>query len=163
MTLKRISKKWNNQNFMAQAKRTVKKEKAPERYYSALGRRKSSVVRVRLFPTKDETPPADNVMVNDKKLKIFFPLAELQEIVVSPLAVAGGEVKFRVLAFARGGGIRGQAEAARLAVARALVKFNEKLRQSLRAAGYLTRDDRAVERKKAGLKKARRAPQWKKR
>lgn len=148
---------------MAQAKKTVKKEKAKEKYYAAIGRRKSSIVRVRLFETEADTPAVDNVIMNEKKLKVFLPLADLQEIVVSPFAVAGGEIKFRVQANARGGGIRGQAEAARLAIARALVKFNEDLRKSLRAAGYLTRDDRAVERKKAGLKKARRAPQWKKR
>jgi len=133
------------------------------KYFSGIGRRKSSVARVRLFQKKTEVSLADSVTINERKLKDFFPLAELRDTVLAPFAIMSSKEPLKISVKVAGGGIRGQAEAIRLGIARALVKYDENLRKALRDAGYLTRDDRVVERKKAGLKKARRAPQWKKR
>lgn len=129
-----------------------------EKYYEAVGRRKTSVARVRLYET---TKPA--CIVNGKDFQEYFTIDELR------MAATGAMRKMKVMdnfltsVMVSGGGIRGQAEAMRLATARALVKYNEEFHQRLKKAGYLRRDARAVERKKFGLKKARRAPQWNKR
>lgn len=144
-------------------KEVRRNSKRDGKYFSGIGRRKSSVARVRLLREKTEIPLADSVTINKRKLKDFFPLTELQDIVLAPFATMGADKSLRVSAKVTGGGIRGQAEAVRLGIARVLVKYDGNLRKGLRDAGYLTRDSRVVERKKAGLKKARRAPQWKKR
>lgn len=144
-------------------KGSEKKSKKGGKYFFGIGRRKSAVARVQIFQEKTETALADSVTINERKLKDFFPLAELQDIVLAPFALMESKKPLKVLVKVSGGGIRGQAEAVRLGIARTLVECNESLRKALRDAGYLTRDDRVVERKKAGLKKARRAPQWKKR
>lgn len=133
------------------------KLKAP-RYYEAVGRRKTAIARVRLW-TRGEK----EFLVNEKPLLQYFPTPELQETARASLQKMNVEDKFRVVAKVRGGGSSAQAEAIRHGVARALVLFNPDFKKRLRKAGYLTRDPRMRERKKFGLKRARRAPQWAKR
>lgn len=128
------------------------------RYWEAVGRRKTAVARVRLF-TRGEK----EIVVNEKPYRNYFPLPEIQDIVTSPLVRMKNIEKFRVLVHVSGGGMRGQAEAIRHAISRALVKFNPDFKKRLRRVGFLTRDPRMKERKKFGLKGARRAPQWQKR
>lgn len=131
---------------------------ASNAYYEGVGRRKRAVARVRLF-TKGEKEFA----VNGKAYTKYFPTAELQFIADGALRKMKVGDKFMVVSKVKGGGISAQAEAVRHGIARALVKFNLDFRKRLKKAGYLRRDPREVERKKFGLKKARRAPQWAKR
>jgi len=128
-------------------------QKTAERYYEGIGRRKRASARVRLVSRKKY------FIINDRELKEFFPIEELSNIARESLS---GQ-KFGVSVKVGGGGIKSQAEAIRLGIARALVKFDEALRPALKTSGFLKRDPRKVERKKPGLKKARRAPQWQKR
>lgn len=128
-----------------------------ESYKEGIGRRKTAVARVRLYKGKGE------ILVNNKTLEEYFPLAEQKETVLSPLKITNTLGQFRVSVKVRGGGFTGQAEAIRLGLSRALVLSNPEFKSLLRHYGYLTRDSREVERKKYGLKKARRAPQWQKR
>ncbi len=140
-------------------KKTIKKEKKTEnRYFEATGKRKTSVARVRLY-----TQGGKDIIVNGKNYKQYFCTAEMQEIVFSPLEKMKCENHFMITAKIFGGGIHSQAEAMRHGISRALVEFNPEFRKRLRRAGYITRDPRARERKKFGLKRARRAPQWSKR
>lgn len=125
-------------------------------YFEARGSRKSSVARVRLYAHKK------GVTVNERDLETYFPLARQQEAVLAPLRLVGRE-DLGITAHVVGGGLMAQSEAIRLGVARALLKVNPDLRIRLRGAEMLTRDSREVERKKYGLKKARRASQWAKR
>ena len=138
----------------------------PEKYYQTEGRRKTAVARVRLFTSKT-SPSEDGIhqifSVNDKTLKQYFPLSEFQQIAKSSLERMKCLDKFKVSARVKGGGLRAQAEAIRHGTARGLVLFNPEFRKRLKAAGFLTRDPRMRERKKFGLKRARRAPQWSKR
>jgi len=129
-----------------------------ERYFEAVGRRKTAVARVRL-----QTQGSKEILINDKTLEKYFPVLEWQQIVQESLNQADSLDKFRVVVKVKGGGLHAQAEAVRHGIARALMKFNPELRQRLKKAGFLTRDSRMRERKKFGLKRARRAPQWKKR
>jgi small subunit ribosomal protein S9 len=122
-----------------------------------LGRRKEAVVQVKFAPGRGE------ILVNGKPLAEYFPHFEWQNLIRAPFVAVGLEKNFNVAARAKGGGIKGQAEALRLAIARALVKENAELRGSLKALGFLSRDARVKERKKYGHKKARRSPQWSKR
>lgn len=126
-------------------------------YYWGTGRRKSSVARVRLVPGKG------NITVNENELDKYFGYETLKVIVKQPLVLTGLLEKFDVIAKVVGGGFTGQAGAIRHGVARALLKADETLRGSLKKAGFLTRDPRMKERKKYGLKAARRAPQFSKR
>lgn len=128
-----------------------------EKYYEAVGRRKAATARVRLFTKNKE------ILVNDKPLAKYFTIARLQREAVSPLDKMKIADKLGVVAKVQGGGIMAQSEAIRLGIARALIEFNPIFRKRLRKLGLLTRDSRVVERKKPGLKKARRAPQWTKR
>jgi small subunit ribosomal protein S9 len=128
-----------------------------EKQKNAVGRRKEAVTRV--FLSKG----SGTITINDRDYKEYFPLVYLQNQVELPLKTVEGLDKFDVKINATGGGIKGQAEAAKLGIARALVEMNEELRPVLRAAGLLTRDPRAVERKKPGKKKARRSFQFSKR
>lgn len=128
------------------------------RYWEAVGRRKTSIARVRLF-TKGEK----FFLVNDKDYKIYFPTLDLQESALSPLKKMKCIDRFSMSAKVIGGGIHSQAEAVKHGVSRALVEFNPDFQKRLRRAGYMTRDPRMKERKKFGLKRARRAPQWQKR
>ena len=141
-------------------KRQVLKKPAakPERYFEAVGRRKTSVARVRLF-TKGEK----NFLVNNKTLEVYFPTFELQKTAQAALEKMSCLGKFKVSALVKGGGLHSQAEAVRHGTVRALVIFNPDFRKGLKKTGFLTRDPRMRERKKFGLKRARRAPQWQKR
>lgn len=125
--------------------------------YMGTGRRKKSVARVRLVPGNG------NVVVNKRDIENYFGLETLRVIVNQPLVLTGAKEKFDVLVNVHGGGFTGQAGAIRHGIARALVKSDEALKSELKKAGFLTRDPRMTERKKPGLKKARRAPQFSKR
>ena len=126
--------------------------------YQGTGRRKSSVARVRLIPGKGE------ILVNKKPLDEYFGMEILKREVKRPFSVAGCEGKFDVVATVHGGGTTGQAGALRHGIARALCEADkEAYRPALKSAGFLTRDPRMKERKKYGLKKARRASQFSKR
>ena len=125
--------------------------------YYGTGRRKTAVARVRLFPG------SGRFMVNGRPADQYFPLRSLQTIIEQPLRVTGNMGKFDVLAKVEGGGITGQAGAVRHGLSRALLKVDQVLRPSLKKEGLLTRDPRMKERKKYGLKGARRAPQFSKR
>ena len=135
-----------------------KKVKGTIEYFEAIGRRKTAVARIRIW-TKGKV----ELLVNGKPYKDYFTTAELQQVSSSSLEKMKCLDKFRVQIIVKGGGIRGQAEAIRHGTARALVLFNPDFKKRLRKAGYLTRDPRMRERKKFGLKRARRAPQWQKR
>ena len=128
-------------------------------YISAVGRRKSAIARVRLSAKEAD---GLKITVNGRDMKGFFMYQEWQNVVTSPLTLTGN-LKREVSVLVRGGGTNGQAEAIRHGISRALVSLDETLKATLRKAGYLTRDPRAKERKKPGLKRARRAPQWSKR
>ncbi len=126
--------------------------------YQGTGRRKSSVARVRLIPGKGE------ILVNKKPLDEYFGMELLKREVKRPFAIAGCEGKFDVVATVTGGGTTGQAGALRHGISRALCEADrEAYRPALKSAGFLTRDPRVKERKKYGLKKARRASQFSKR
>lgn len=168
----------------------IKKEKEPavkgnasvkagkDRYIEAVGRRKSAIARVRIYPStnkalksvsEDEEAGSGGVFnvsslditVNDKPIDGYFSLNRDRGTVAAPFIALSAS--FRTTIKVLGGGTSSQAEAARLGLARALNGLNEKWRKPLRAAGYLTRDSRKVERKKPGLRKARRPQQWRKR
>ena len=130
----------------------------PNRYFEAIGRRKTAVARVRLFTRGDK-----QFLVNNKEYQNYFPLKEDQETSTASMRKMKCLDKFKVTVIVRGGGRSAQAEAVRHGTARVLVDFNANFKKRLRKVGYLTRDPRMRERKKFGLKKARRAPQWAKR
>jgi small subunit ribosomal protein S9 len=125
--------------------------------YYGTGRRKKSVARVRLVPGDGK------IIINDRPIDDYFGLETLKVIVKQPLTLTNTLSKFDVLCKVIGGGFTGQAGAIRHGIARALLKADEELRPALKKAGFLTRDPRMKERKKPGLKKARRAPQFSKR
>ena len=127
-----------------------------ETYYGT-GRRKSSTARVYLRPGTGE------ITINKRPIDVFFGRKTARMIVRQPLEVANLEGKFDIAVSVSGGGTTGQAGAIRHGLTRALMEYDESLRQSLRQAGYVTRDAREVERKKVGLRKARRATQFSKR
>ncbi|MBI5218518.1 MAG: 30S ribosomal protein S9 [Bacteroidia bacterium] len=124
---------------------------------NTIGRRKSAVARIYLKEGKGK------ITVNERDFKEFFPTEQLQYIVIQPLKVMQVTEKYDVHINIEGGGIKGQAEAVRMAIARALVKINPEDKPALRANGFLTRDPREVERKKPGRKKARKRFQFSKR
>ncbi len=127
------------------------------RYYEAVGRRKRAVARVRLYPGNGQ------VVVNDKTLAEYFGRGEHQQDALAPLQLANSADAYNLSVVVKGGGITGQAEAIRHGVARALLLIDPQLRTLLKRAGFLTRDPREKERKKPGLKRARKAPQYTKR
>ena len=126
-------------------------------YYYGTGRRKSSVARVRVYPGTGK------ITINDRDIDNYFGLETLKLIVRQPLALTGTAEKFDIVCRVSGGGVTGQAGAIRHGLSRALLQFDENLRPALKKAGFLTRDPRMKERKKYGLKAARRAPQFSKR
>jgi small subunit ribosomal protein S9 len=128
-----------------------------EKQKNAVGRRKEAVTRV--FLTKGD----GKITVNGKDYKSYFPLVYLQNQVESPLRTIESTDKFDVVVNATGGGVKGQAEAVKLGIARALLQINPEYRPALKEAGLLTRDPRSVERKKPGKKKARKSFQFSKR
>lgn len=125
--------------------------------YMATGRRKKAIARVRLVPGEGK------VVINKRDIENFFGLETLRVIVNQPLVLTETKDKYDVLVNVYGGGLAGQAGAIRHGIARALVKSDESLKPELKSAGFLTRDPRMKERKKYGLKKARRASQFSKR
>jgi len=127
------------------------------RYYEAVGRRKRAVARVRLYPGDGQ------VVINDKELQDYFGRPQDWMDVLAPLKLTQSDASFNLSVLVKGGGITGQAQAIRHGVARALLLTDPDLRASLRRAGHLTRDPREKERKKPGLKRARKAPQYTKR
>ncbi|HVE80600.1 MAG TPA: 30S ribosomal protein S9 [Candidatus Dormibacteraeota bacterium] len=131
--------------------------KAKGKYHYGLGRRKEAIATARLYPGKGE------IFVNDAPAESYFNNATLIHLLNQPIVLAGYDKKFEVSLRVEGGGKHGQAEAARLAITRALTELNEDLRGTLKKAGYLSRDPREKERKKPGLKRARKAPQFSKR
>lgn len=144
-------------------KHQPEQETTQEHYIEALGRRKTSRARVRLIPLEKQANLRDVFIVNNKPYLDYFPTLELQTIITSPLKLTNNLSKYKVSAKIIGGGIRGQAEALRLSISKALVKVDNTLRPQLKAASFLTRDPRMKERRKYGLKKARKGPQWAKR
>ncbi|MGB0757648.1 MAG: 30S ribosomal protein S9 [Patescibacteria group bacterium] len=126
-------------------------------YHYAVGRRKSAIATVRLYPKG-----SGKIYVNGKELSEYFPIETDQITLVSPLTVTSNQ-GVDITIHVQGGGTTGQAEASRLGIARALIEWNADLRPVLKAQGLLTRDARVKERKKPGLKRARRAPQFSKR
>ncbi|MBB3039647.1 30S ribosomal protein S9 [Hoyosella altamirensis] len=128
-----------------------------DRPIQTVGRRKEAVVRVRLLPG------SGNFKLNGRSLEAYFPNKVHQQIIKAPLVTVDREVSFDIHARLHGGGPSGQAGALRLAIARALIEVTPDDRPALKKAGFLTRDARATERKKYGLKKARKAPQYSKR
>ena len=127
-------------------------------YKEAVGRRKTAIARVRLFPSAKMS-----MQINDKELEGYFPTSHLQGIVLGPMNKLKITSKFKITAHIYGGGINAQAEALRHGIARALVSHDAELRKKMKKEGFLKRDPRAKERRKFGLKKARKAPQWSKR
>ena len=126
-------------------------------YFYGTGRRKKSVARVRVYPGTGK------ITINDRDIDDYFGLETLKLIVRQPLALTGTTEKFDIVVRVAGGGVTGQAGAIRHGLSRALLQFDENLRPALKKAGFLTRDPRMKERKKYGLKGARRAPQFSKR
>lgn len=141
---------------MSAEKHTTKKEK----YVEAVGRRKTAIARVRITPSSKNT-----ITVNGKALNEFFTVSNLQKVALASLEkfTEATEEKFNVVAKTIGGGMAGQAEAIRHGIARALITHLPAQRTTMKKEGFLTRDQRAKERRKFGLKKARKAPQWSKR
>lgn len=127
-----------------------------KQYIEAVGRRKTASARVRITPAK-----MSSVVVNNRSAEEYFPVAVMVENVYAPMKVLG--VHYAVSARVAGGGLKAQAEAVRHGIARAIVDTNPDQRKDMKVRGYLKRDPRAKERKKFGLKAARRAPQWSKR
>jgi len=136
----------------------VKKDKN-QKFLETIGRRKTSSARVRLFPYLE----SKEIIVNNKPYKEYFPFFSWQKVIEAPLEKLNFLGKFGFSIKVRGGGVSSQAEACRHGIARALVLFDPSLKKDLKDLGFLTRDPRMRERKKFGLKRARRAPQWSKR
>lgn len=130
----------------------------PTKFFEAVGRRKTAIAQVRLFTVGEKS-----IIINNKFLEKYFPQPFLQKIVLSPLETMKCVGKFGASIIVRGGGITSQAEAIRHGLARALTVLNPNFKKRLKRAGFLKRDPRMKERKKFGLKRARRAPQWQKR
>lgn len=137
-------------------------EKIPEKkvlkYWEGIGRRKTAIARVRIFEEGEK-----RILINDQDYESYFHLSDISQQAILPLKKLDLLNKFGVLIKVAGGGITSQAEAIRHGLSRALLKYNQEYRAKLRRFGYLTRDPRMKERKKFGLKRARRAPQWQKR
>lgn len=128
------------------------------KYIEAVGRRKTSSARVRIVEGGKE-----KITINNKELSVYFPTVELQTIVQNALTKSKVAAKFTVTVVVRGGGIHSQSEAVRHGLSRALVAYDAEIRTRLKKLGFLKRDPRMKERRKFGLKKARKAPQWSKR
>jgi small subunit ribosomal protein S9 len=144
------------------AKLKTSEASAKERYIEAIGRRKTAVARVRLFSGRKAGSKTPELLVNERVFSEYFPTAKLQKTVLAPF----GELslkEYEATAVVGGSGLSAQAEAVRLGLARALVALNPTWRSKLKSLGFMKRDPRKVERKKYGLRKARRPQQWRKR
>jgi len=146
------------QPIAADVEEETTSSKKKQDYLYAVGRRKSAVAQVRVYKKGD-----GKFLVNEKDVNKYFPSAELLDKVKSPLNLAGQVDKLTITVKVKGGGASGQAEAVRHGISRALLLLNPNFRKPLKKAGFLTRDARVKERKKPGLKGARKAPQWTKR
>lgn len=136
----------------------MEKKASTKEYFRAIGRRKTATAIVRLYKAAK-----NSYIINGKELAVYFPTPELKKIVTSAFETSNPAEKFEVVITTKGGGIHAQAESVRHGIARALVLFDLELRGTLKKAKMLKRDPRKVERKKFGLKKARKSPQWSKR
>ena len=163
----KIEKKIKEKPKKKRAKKALKEKvevkekpeaKKTDRFIETIGARKTSIARVRVFTRGEKL-----FLVNEKPYNVYFPTLELQQAAVASLERMKCLDNFRILAKVKGGGLHSQAEAVRHGIARALVLFNPDFRKRLKKAGHLTRDPRMKERKKFGLKRARKAPQWAKR
>jgi small subunit ribosomal protein S9 len=137
-----------------------------ERYYEAVGRRKVAIARIRIYTKKSTDTIAEDhalITVNGKDYTKYFEDKNLQLVVESPLRKLKSLTRFKVTVVVRGGGIAGQAGAVRHGITRALTDFDQNFKKKFKKAGFLKRDPRAKERRKYGLKKARKSPQWSKR
>mgnify|MGYP001580965392 CR=1 FL=1 len=143
----------NIEKTEVKSKKTVR-----HNYLFAVGRRKTSIARIRLFKSGN-----GQILVNGKDYKQYFPQLLYQNMVVAPLKKVGQLNAVNLSIKINGGGAHGQAEAARHGISRVLLKIDKNFRQTLKPLGFLKRDPRMKERKKPGLKRARRAPQWQKR
>ncbi len=139
-------------------KTETKKTEKTDRFTGAIGRRKTSTASVRITPSKES-----EIIVNGKEYTVYFPTAEMKSLLMEPFVKAKIQQKFAVSVMAKGGGIHSQAEAVRHGISRALIGYDIELRKRLKKEGLLKRDPRAKERRKFGLKKARKAAQWSKR
>lgn len=133
-------------------------DKNSQKYIRTVGRRKTSVAIVKLIPSTKSA-----YTINYKDFKDYFPTEALRKMVTDPFVFSGIKQKFEMIITTRGGGVNSQAEAVRHGIARALVKYDEELHSLLKKEKMLKRDPRSKERRKFGLKKARKAPQWSKR
>ena len=149
-----MPKKKEENNIEMEEKNDAKKSP----YIYTVGRRKRSIATVRLY-----TKGKGEIKINDKEITQYFKTKALQQIVYIPLKTVGEKDIHDITIHVKGGGIHSQAESIRHGIAQALVKFNPDFRKNLKTRGFLTRDAREKERKKPGLKRARRAPQWSKR
>lgn len=143
-----------------------KNGKNAEKYYEDMGRRKESKARVRLYTKKATDVTSEEkalITVNGKDYRDYFSDASLWEIIEAPLKKLKSMNRFKATVVVKGGGKSGQADAIKHGIARTLTLFDQNFRKKLKKAGYLTRDPRAKERRKYGLKKARKAPRWAKR
>ncbi len=129
-----------------------------EKYFEAVGRRKTAIARARITPATKQS-----IVINDQDVAQYFVTKEMQAIAEAPFVQSKLAQKFKVTAMLSGGGIHSQSEALRHAISRALLDYDIELRKKLKKLGFLKRDPRAKERRKFGLKKARKSPQWSKR
>ena len=134
--------------------------KKPERYFEGIGRRKTSVARVRIYSINDKGKKLD-VVINNRPLADYFRGRRERQVIMAPFVLSGADYHTTVRVL--GGGVSSQAEAVRLGISRALILAKPELRPKLKVVGFLKRDPRMVERKKAGFRKARRPQQWRKR
>jgi small subunit ribosomal protein S9 len=140
------------------SKKTVSK-KSEQRYTEGVGRRKNAVARVRITPNTSQS----FIINNNKNLDTYFPIEEHRQRILEPFAKSKSSGKYSVSVRVAGGGTSGQADAICLGISRAMIIINPEIRTKLKKADLLKRDPRIKERRKFGLKKARRAPQWSKR
>lgn len=133
-------------------------EKTKKTYIESIGRRKTSTARVRMTPATKQS-----FEINEKDMATYFPTEELQKIITDAFNITEGKVTYTITVHVTGGGIHSQAEAIRHGISRTLVKEDDTQKTTLKKAGFLKRDPRMKERRKFGLKKARKAPQWSKR
>ncbi len=141
--------------------------KGPEKYYEAVGRRKEATARVRVFTKKSTDKQASEdkaiILINQKPYFEYFNSVKLQAVIEAPMKKLKSLNRFKATVTVNGGGQSGQADAIKFGLSRALVLFDVNFSKKLRKAGFLTRDARVKERRKYGLKKARKAPSWSKR
>lgn len=155
--IKKTTKKKVKKEVKEEMKKATVKKEIKKKYIEAIGRRKEAVARVRLIKDKP------GFIINERTMEEYFLLQDYHKKILDPFKITNLENSFFVSIKVKGGGMTGQAEAIRLGISRCLIKIDEKLKPALRKAGFLTRDARVVERKKYGLKKARKAAQWSKR